>query len=195
MDQVGQTHETYASERGAFIEKYLSESALDAYGSDFVDALDGGRVLDLGCGPGADIAVLLQKGFDVVGLDITRPFLDAAADRLRGGEQPGTGAFVRGDMRTLPFAPGSFDGIWGSGSFHHVPRAQAVQTAAECHRVLRSGGHLFLSAKRQPTGSETGARHFEYYDVEEFRSTLEDGGFELVRVETTECWVSVVAAA
>jgi len=195
MDEVHQTHETYDSDEDAFIEKYLAESGLEEYGKPFVDVLDGKRVLDLGCGPGVDTTVLVEDGFDVVGFDITRPFLDAASDRLGHGEHPGRSAFVRGDMRTLPFQPDSFDGIWASGSFHHVPREQAGPTVAECRRILRSDGTLFLSAKRQPTGSETGARHFEYYEVEEFRSMIEDGGFEVDVVDTTEYWVSVVATA
>jgi ubiquinone/menaquinone biosynthesis C-methylase UbiE len=197
MDEVRQTHEKYDSDRDAFIEKYLSESGVEAYGDAFVDALDGGRILDLGCGPGVDTTVLVGDGFDVVGFDITRPFLDAASDRLADltGQQTGQSAFVHGDMRTLPFASSSFDGIWASGSFHHVPRDQAAQTVAECRRTLRSDGHLFLSAKRKPTGSETGARHFEYYGVEEFCAMLDDGGFEVGPVDTTEYWVSVVASA
>jgi len=197
MDEVRQTHEQYDSDQDAFIEKYLSESGLQAYGDPFVDALEGDRVLDLGCGPGVDATILVEDGFDVVGFDITRPFLDAASERLAdvNGEQTGQSALVRGDMRTLPFESDSFDGIWASGSFHHVPKDQAAQTVAECRRTLRSDGTLFLSAKRQPTGSETGARHFEYYEVEEFRSMIEDGGFEVDVVDTTEYWVSVVATA
>jgi SAM-dependent methyltransferase len=195
MDEVRQTHETYDSDEDAFIEKYLAESGLVEYGTPFVDALDGKRVLDLGCGPGVDTTVLVEDGFDVVGFDITRPFLDAASDRLADvdGEQTGRSAFVRGDMRTLPFQPDSFDGLWASGSFHHVPREQAGPTVAECRRILRSDGTLFLSAKRQPTVNETGERHFEYYEVEEFCSLIEDAGFEVETVDTTDYWISVVA--
>lgn len=120
MDEIRQTHEKYDGDRDAFIEKYLAESGVREYGDAFVDALDGGRVLDLGCGPGVDTTILVEDGFDVVGFDITRPFLDAARDRLADvtGEQTGQSAFVRGDMRTLPFESDSFDGIWASGSFH-----------------------------------------------------------------------------
>lgn len=197
MDEVARTLDTYEGDAEAYVEKYLSMSALELYGEAFLDALDGERVLDLGCGPGVDTAVLANRGFDVVGLDVTPSFLRTARERLAdaaAGQSVDT-VFVRGDMRSLPLASDTFDGIWGSGSFHHVPRAAAPATVDELRRVLRAGGHVFLSVKREPTGSEVADRHFEYYDAAAFRELLESGGFEPTTVETSGPWVSVVARA
>lgn len=195
MDDVARTLDTYEKDAGAYVEKYLSMSALERYGEAFLDALDGERVLDLGCGPGADAMAFAKRGYDVVGLDATASFLWTAREHLADetATQSVDTAFVRGDMRTLPFASGSVDGIWGSGSFHHVPRAEAPDTVAELRRVLRDGGRLFLSVKREPTGSEVADRHFEFYEAAAFRSLLESGGLEPTTVETNGPWVSVVA--
>jgi len=66
--------------------------------------VDGRHVLDLACGPGRHAAHLSQRGARVVGCDLSMPLLTRA--RARVGDRA---SFVRGDMRALPFASGSFD--------------------------------------------------------------------------------------
>ncbi|HWC75748.1 MAG TPA: methyltransferase domain-containing protein, partial [Gemmatimonadales bacterium] len=61
----------------------------------------GERILDLACGPGRHAAELERLGGRVVGLDLSRAMLRRARERSRA-------AFVRGDMRALPFRSGSF---------------------------------------------------------------------------------------
>jgi SAM-dependent methyltransferase len=67
----------------------------------------GGRVLDLACGPGRHAAELERLGARVVGFDLSRAMLRRARERTGRGGGPAT-ALVRGDMRALPFRPGSF---------------------------------------------------------------------------------------
>jgi SAM-dependent methyltransferase len=57
-------------------------------------------VLDLGCGTGAHAVRLAQRGYDVVGVDMSEAMLDAARRRANdaGSSRP---TFVRGDIRTL----------------------------------------------------------------------------------------------
>jgi len=67
--------------------------------------LRGRLLLDLGCGPGRHAALFRERGAGVVGLDLSLPMLSRA--RRRGGTVPLS--LVRGDMRRLPFRPGTFD--------------------------------------------------------------------------------------
>ena len=199
MDEVERTLATYEGNAEVYAEKYLSESGLEAYGGPFLDRLDGGRVLDLGCGPGVDAAVFAQLGVDVVGLDVTPSFLRRAREHFVevtadvAADCQARASFVRGDMRSLPFEADSFDGIWASGSFHHVPREQAPDTAAALQRLLRDGGCAYISVKREPTGSEVADRHFEFYEPEAFRALLADAGFNVEIVEATEPWIGAIA--
>ena len=201
MDEVERTLATYEGNAEAYAEKYLSESGLEAYGGPFLDRLDGGRVLDLGCGPGVDAAVFAQLGVDVVGLDVTPSFLRRAREHFVevtadvAADRQARASFVRGDMRSLPFEADSFDGIWVSGSFHHVPREQAPDTAAALARLLRDGGCAYISVKREPTGSEVADRHFEFYEPEAFRALLADAGFDVEIVEATGPWIGAIARA
>ena len=199
MDEVERTLATYEGDAAAYAEKYLSESGLVEYGGPFLDRLDGGRVLDLGCGPGVDAAVFARRGFDVVGFDVTPSFLRRARERFVevtadvAADCQARASFVRGDMRSLPFEADSFDGIWASGSLHHVPREQAPNTAAALQRLLRDGGCAYISVKREPTGSEVANRHFEFYEPEAFRALLADAGFDVEIVEATGPWIGAIA--
>jgi SAM-dependent methyltransferase len=62
----------------------------------------GGQVLDLACGAGRHAAELERAGARVVGLDLSAAMLHRARSRTRV-------PLVRGDMRRLPFRPGSFE--------------------------------------------------------------------------------------
>ena len=195
MDEVERTLATYEGDAAAYAEKYLAESGLAEYGGPFLDRLEGGRVLDLGCGPGVDTALFAQRGFDVVGFDVTGSFLRRARDHLADvtADRQAEASFVRGDMRSPPFVADSFDGIWASGSFHHVPREEAPATAAELARVLREDGCTYISVKREPTGSEVADRHFEFYEPDAFERLLADAGFDVEIIETTGPWIGAIA--
>jgi len=195
MDEVERTLATYEGDAAAYAEKYLSESGLTEYGGPFLDRLDGGRVLDLGCGPGVDTAAFARRGFDVVGFDVTPSFLRRAREHLAEvtADRQARTSFVRGDMRLPPFADDSFDGIWASGSFHHVPREDAPATVAALRRLLREDGCAYISVKREPTGSEVADRHFEFYEPDEFATLLADAGFDVEIVEATGPWIGAIA--
>jgi len=68
----------------------------------------GGRVLELGCGTGRVTVPLARTGAaEVVGIDRSGPMLGRGKTRLRRARLPKV-ALVRGDIRHLPFARGSF---------------------------------------------------------------------------------------
>lgn len=187
MDEVRRTLDAYESDADAYVEKYLDASVAARYGDEFFDALDGDRILDVGCGPGPDLETFADRGYDVTGIDLTPSFLRAARDQVPDA------ALARGDMRRLPFEAGSFDGVWASASLLHVPRADATAALREFRRVLDGNGVAFVSVKRGETpGSDPNGRHFEYYRERELRELLADAGLEPFSVRTETNWVSAV---
>ena len=61
----------------------------------------GARLLDVGCGPGRHSVAFAKAGLAVTGVDISRRFLDIAAERARAA---GVGAsFFDVDARQMPF--------------------------------------------------------------------------------------------
>ncbi len=134
------------------------------------------RVLDLGCGPGRDVRFLSEMGFRALGLDRSAGMLGEARRRV---EAP----FVQADMRVLPFADGSFDGVWACASLLHVPRAEAPAVLAEIKRVLEHG-HLFLAVKRGEgetwVETEHGPVFFAYYHPAEIELLVDRAGLRVL---------------
>jgi SAM-dependent methyltransferase len=61
----------------------------------------GQRVLDVGCGPGRHAVALAKVGLQVTGVDVSRRFLDLAAERARA--EGVAAAFFEVDARQMPF--------------------------------------------------------------------------------------------
>ncbi|MFH9860682.1 class I SAM-dependent DNA methyltransferase [Streptomyces sp. NPDC017202] len=99
----------------------------------------GGKVADLGCGPGRVTGHLASLGLSMSGLDLSESML-AVARR----ENPGI-RFERGSMLELPHEDGSLDGLVSWYSSIHTPVEELPGLFAEFRRVLRSGGHALLA--------------------------------------------------
>lgn len=93
----------------------------------------GPRVLDAGCGPGRDAALLRLAGAEVVGLDLARAMLRQARNLDDAGH------CCQGDLRRLPFASESFDAVWCFAALGHLPPSAIPHALTEFHRVLNNG--------------------------------------------------------
>jgi ubiquinone/menaquinone biosynthesis C-methylase UbiE len=189
MEELGRTLDVYERDADAFVEKYRSESVAARFGDEFLAALPGDRVLDVGCGPGADAETFADRGLSVTGLDLSGSFLAAARSHVPGG------SFVRGDMRRLPLDGEAFDGVWSCASLLHVPRPAVPATLREFRRVLAADGVCYLSLKRGDGGAyDDDGRYFERYRQAEVESLLEAAGLSPARFEVTDRWVGALAA-
>jgi SAM-dependent methyltransferase len=91
------------------------------------------RVLDVGCGNGAYLRKLRERGIDAVGCDLSQGMLAAAAPHSR---------LVNADVTVLPFAPSAFDVVLAPHMLYHVADREAA--ASELRRVLRPGGRCVV---------------------------------------------------
>lgn len=145
----------------------------------------GRRVLDLGCGPGRDVAFLAELGCQPVGLDLSLGMLAEARHRLP------TAPWIRSDLRRLPFAPNQFDGVWACASLLHLPRAELPPALSEILRMLRQPGGVLFLALKGGQGEEwltdgDGQRYFfAFYNPAEIRTMLRQAGFQVF-----ESWVA-----
>lgn len=192
MDETIATYDDTARE---FAERNW-ETPLDAMLGAFARFVpQGGRVLDLGCGPGRDVARLSARGFDVIGIDLSTGMLLEAQRR----QVPSLGVACA-DMSALPVAPDVFDGIWASASLLHLPRADAPGALADMHRVLIGRGCLYLSVKLgegEAWDTRFGRRFFTYYQPDELAELLNCAGFGIVELGVdqgdTTTWINVIA--
>jgi len=129
------------------------------------------RILDLGCGPGRDLATLRKLGHDAIGLE------GSAALAAMARENSGCEVWEQ-DFLTLTLPDMAFDGIFANASLFHVPRSELPRVLRELHAALKPGGVLFSSNPRG--GNEEGwnrGRYGAYHDLEAWRAFMAEAGF------------------
>ncbi len=95
----------------------------------------GEKVLEVGCGTGADLLQFAKHGSLATGVDLTTNHVELARNRV------GDLAVVyQADARHLPFEDESFDYVYSHGVLHHCD--QPEQVVREIFRVLRPGGRF-----------------------------------------------------
>jgi SAM-dependent methyltransferase len=142
MNYLKKTQETYRQIAAVYAQAQQDRGRLADQVLRFVALVSpGGLVLDVGCGPGLDTAVLQTHHLNAIGLDFSHEMMRVGRDD-HGIQVP----FAQADMRRLPFA-GQIDGIWACASLLHLERDDVLPTLLEFHRVLRPGGILYLSLK------------------------------------------------
>ena len=127
-------------------------------------------LLDIGCGAGNYALKLLARlpGMDVTLIDLSRPMLDRAVERVAMATT-GTVAAVQGDIRELELGAGQFDLITAAASLHHLrtePEWRHVCSA--CFDALRPGGSIwivdFVSHELDAVQSVLWARYGDYLE-------------------------------
>lgn len=152
------------------------------------------RILDAGCGTGADLAVLRAHYPEayVVGADLSWHMLQAAAARhAREGwrrwlrRQPPQG-LVQADFTALPLRDASVDLVWSNLALHW--RRDPHRVMPEWHRVLRVDGLLLFSTFGPDTLRELRAAWAEvdaqphmadFTDMHDLGDMMVHGGFGL----------------
>jgi len=107
----------------------------------------GDTVLDLGCGPATQLAMVarLNPKTQFIGMDLSDEMLNKARTHIE--QQNLTNIeFRQGDITELSsMADASIDAVMSTVVLHHLPDLAALErTFAEIKRVLKPGGGLYL---------------------------------------------------
>jgi ubiquinone/menaquinone biosynthesis C-methylase UbiE len=125
----------------AYLDHAAATGAGQRYKSALLSALDlrvGRSVLDVGCGPGTDLAAMADAVGDfgtVLGVDRDEAMVALAAQRMAGRPRVRVRA---GDAHALPVGDATVDRVRFDRVVQHL--ADPVTAFAEARRVLRPGG-------------------------------------------------------
>lgn len=147
-------------------------------------ALAGKRVLEVGCGRGVGIQILLALGAaQVIGLDLDPEMVSRAHKRLaKNGAQAGV---WMGDAEAIGLPTGSFDAVVEYGILHHVPGWRKALAAIA--RVLKPGGTFYFEdllkgvVSAWPTRVLLDHPQATQFTGREFRAGLEAAGLYVLQ--------------
>jgi len=97
----------------------------------------GGRLLEVGCGSGANSLRYARLGYQVDGIDISPKAIEAAQELARRTELDKATRFSAQPAESLDFADGEFEVVVGVNILHHTDTTRVIP---EVSRVLRKGG-------------------------------------------------------
>lgn len=160
-------------------------------------------ILDLGCGAGIPATKWLAEKHSVVGVDVSEKQIELAKGNVPNAK------FIKSDMASLDFEPGTFDASISFFSIIHVPREEHAEMFERVHRWLKPGG-LFLAT--HSVGEWEGedenwagwgaAMWWSHFDGNENLKMLREAGFEIVSSDTNsgkgvgeeeEAWLWILA--
>jgi ubiquinone/menaquinone biosynthesis C-methylase UbiE len=148
------------------------------------NTLTGQNVLEVGCGRGVGVEILMALGAnEVTAFDLDEKMVELA--RQRTARFGGHVHIFSGDAEIISAPDASFDSVADYGILHHVPHWQTA--IAEIARVLKPGSSFYFEevleglianplATRTLVHPESGR-----FSAEDFRTALEAAGLKVVR--------------
>jgi SAM-dependent methyltransferase len=111
-------------------------------GLEVVPVTAGDRVLDVGCGGGVFLEMVLSRGCRAAGVDHSPDMVVETRARNAAAVREGRLDVVQGDAAALPFPEDAFTAVFCLHAFFFFPRpAEAI---AEMARVLAPGGRMAI---------------------------------------------------
>src|ERR1022692_4731868 len=111
---------------------------------ELLESCHGGRVLDIGCGPGITVRHLIERGFECYGVDISNEMI---AQCRRDFGHLHRAHFLTGRIEALPFPDAHFDVVLCIGVMEYLENDRVA--VSELARVVKPGGSVIGSLPNQ----------------------------------------------
>jgi SAM-dependent methyltransferase len=140
----------------------------------------GVRLLDCGCGTGANLALLAPYGA-AYGVDLSAVGLEIA-------RQAGRRGLVRATADAIPFSAGNFDLVTSFDVLYALESGAERDAVAEMFRVARPGAHVLVNVAAMDVlhGDHSILSHERRrYSRESLSRLMRSAGFDVVRITYT----------
>ena len=157
--------------KGLTADRYLDQ--IEAYANAHGNLVQGGSLLEIGCGTGNLLLAAKRRGHKVAGVEVSESAVRAANEKL------GDDCVHCGEIQDAPLPPQRFDICVLADVIEHT--RDPVACLEHVYRLLKPGGILFVavpsldswSAKLMRTQwSEFKTEHLFYFNGETARSIL-----------------------
>ncbi|MBS8264386.1 class I SAM-dependent methyltransferase [Mesobacillus boroniphilus] len=132
--------------------------------------LNAGKALELGCGPGRNAIYLSRNSFHVDVVDQSEEGLVWAEERAK--EHRVQVNFIKSNIFDLEIEEGTYDLVYDSGCFHHIPPHRRMNYIDLVKRALKPGGNFALTCFVE--GGELGGSDISDWEV--YRGKSMKGG-------------------
>lgn len=117
------------------------------------------KILEVGCGTGANLWYLAREGFSVFGIDGSPSGVDITMKRLNAEIPDWNGEVLQGDIIKLPYTDNFFDGVIDIEALCCNDWDSTKRIIQEIWRVLKPNGKFFSRTFANGCwGDETGKR-------------------------------------
>jgi SAM-dependent methyltransferase len=170
---------------------------------DEIRPVDGGHILDVGCGAGAvtlAAARLAGPEGSCLGVDISAPLIATARARA-GSEGVAAARFQQADAQTYPFDPRSYDAIVSRfgimffddpvAAFRNLKSAARAGAKLACVTWRSAAENAFMTTAERaaaaylpdfPQRDEAGPGQFAFADRDRVRTILEESGWQPIAI-------------
>jgi ubiquinone/menaquinone biosynthesis C-methylase UbiE len=130
-------------------------------------------ILEIGCGPGANLWFLHREGYKVSGIDGSKTAIEKAETRLNE-ENIGLNKYPQdlkvGNFSNLPWRTNEFDLVVDIFSLYANTRETIKKTLDEIERVLKPEGKLFCKLWGTKTTGFNEGKEIEKYTFDELKT-------------------------
>jgi SAM-dependent methyltransferase len=192
---VDTAHIDTTTEEYAACQHECAPNLYHSYVKPYLEQVPAKRILDVGCGVGAEVDLLRRDGYEAYGIDLP------GLSRFWAREGRDSTYFFGADATRTPFPDDSFDVVYSLGVIEHIGtltghctlgpgyRAQRQRYAHEVLRVVRPGGRVLIACPNKhfpvdiqhgPTDDASGPRPLREFIFQRTGLTCIDRGGRII---------------
>jgi len=136
--------DSFYSERDRIVPFFINapdENLVQYFNSNLLSP--GGKVLELGCGPGRNAIYFAKQGYHVDAVDISKEALQWGIERAK--EQEVSVHFILNNIFELEVHTQKYDVVYDSGCFHYIAPHRRIDYIKLLKQALKPGGFFGLT--------------------------------------------------